>query len=117
MMNLELIRREVDPADIFDYVEKHHHALILPDQDVLNSLYGTRILPLNESIWNYDARRFDTYRLASQGEADMDWVMQNTVCLHFCGKKKPWKPSYRGRFSALYKHYQSLVTRNCPTAL
>lgn len=113
MMNLEQIRREVNPADIFDYVEKHHQALILPDQDVLNSLYGTRILPLNESIWNYDARRFDTYRLASQGEADMDWVTQNTVILHFCGKKKPWQPSYRGRFSALYKHYQSLILRLC----
>lgn len=43
----------------------------------------------------------------------MDWVTQNTVILHFCGKKKPWQPSYRGRLSALYKHYQSQILRFC----
>lgn len=113
MMNLQQIRKEVYPSDIFDYVKKHHQVLILPDQDVLNSLYGTRILSLDDAVWNYDARKYDTYRLASQGEADMDWVAKNTVFLHFCGKKKPWQSSYRGRFSALYKHYQALILRRC----
>ena len=113
LMNLKKIRQEVNPADVFEYVRKHHQVLVLPDQDVLNGLYGTRILPLDESIWNYDARKFETYRLTSQGKADMDWTMHNTSILHFCGKKKPWNAGYRGRFSSLYKHYQALADRSC----
>lgn len=70
-----------------------------------------QILGVDDSLWNYDARRFDRYLLLSQGERDMDWVMDHTAILHFCGKRKPWNHSYQGRFSALYKHYQRLVER------
>lgn len=111
LMNLPALRREAHPEDIFDYVEKNRQTLILPDQDVLNALYGTRIFTIDERLWNYDARKYETYRLASQGKADLNWLMQNTAILHFCGKSKPWKAGYRGRFSALYKHYQSLIRR------
>ena len=114
LMNLPRIRQEVRAEDIFEYVEKNYQALILPDQDVLNGLYGTQILPMEEAVWNYDVRRYDTYRISSQGRMDMDWVMRNTVFLHFCGKKKPWTPSFRGRFNALYKHYRALIERHCP---
>lgn len=102
---------EVRPGDIFDYAREHADILLLPDQDVLNGLYGGQILGVDDSLWNYDARRFDRYLLLSQGERDMDWVMDHTAILHFCGKRKPWNHSYQGRFSALYKHYQRLVER------
>lgn len=111
LMNLKLLRQEANPQAIFDYVQKHRQALLLPDQDVLNGMYAARILPIDESIWNYDARKFETYHLASQGRADMDWVAENTAILHFCGKRKPWNPSYRGRFSALYKQYDQMIAR------
>lgn len=111
LMNLPRLRRETSPAEVFAYAEKYRRALILPDQDILNSLYGERILAVDESIWNYDARKYETYRLSSQGKMNMDWVMAHTVFLHFCGKNKPWAPSYHGRFSALYKHYQHLLAR------
>ena len=78
---------------------------------MLNGLYGGQILGVDDSLWNYDARRFDRYLLVSQGEKDMDWVMAHTAILHFCGKRKPWNHSYQGRFSALYKHYQQLAQR------
>mgnify|MGYP001516673619 CR=1 FL=1 len=87
VMDLSAMRREVRPGDIFDYARE------------------------DDSLWNYDARRFDRYLLLSQGERDMDWVMDHTAILHFCGKRKPWNHSYQGRFSALYKHYQRLVER------
>ncbi len=111
LMNLPKIRTDVRPEDIFQYVERYHAALILPDQDILNGLYAKRILPLDESYWNYDARKFETYRLSSQGEKNMDWVVRHTVFLHFCGKNKPWNSTYHGRFSALYKHYQYLAEK------
>lgn len=111
LMNLSSMRKEMHREEIFEFVEKYKDFLILPDQDVLNGLYNTRILPLDESFWNYDVRKYESYRLASQGRRDMDWVMEHTAILHFCGKNKPWNPKYRGRFSSLYKHYWHLADR------
>ena len=108
LMNLPLIRRDVRAQDIFGYVEANRARLVLPDQDILNGLYGERILPMDEYRFNYDARRYNQYLLASQGELTMDWVMEHTAILHFCGKRKPWKKDYTGRFAALYKHYMHL---------
>ena len=109
LMNLPQMREEMRPADIFAYAREYEERLILPDQDILNGLYGTRILGVDDSVWNYDARRYDRYWLGSHGEKDMDWVMQHTAILHFCGKNKPWSRGYEGHFSALYKHYQRLL--------
>ena len=76
LMDLTAMRREVRPADIFDYAREHADILLLPDQDVLNGLYGGQILGVDDSLWNYDARRFDRYLLVSQGEKDMDCTSQ-----------------------------------------
>lgn len=111
LMDLAKMREKVRPEDIFNFVEKYKDFLILPDQDILNGLYGDQIISIEESLWNYDVRQYEAYRLVSQGEKDMDWVMDNTAVLHFCGKNKPWKKRYRGRFSSLYKHYQHLVEK------
>ena len=61
VMDLSAMRREVRPGDIFDYAREHADILLLPDQDVLNGLYGGQILGVDDSLWNYDARRFDRY--------------------------------------------------------
>lgn len=112
LMNLRRQRQEVDPGEVFAYVEEHGDELVLPDQDVLNALYGSRILPLEAEIYNYDCRRYDTYLLKSGGRMTMDWVMRHTVLLHFCGKRKPWAGNYQGRFGALYKHYMHLADKH-----
>lgn len=109
LMNLPKMRQEVKSDDIFQFVEKYKSLLVLPDQDVLNGLYGDKIFSLDETVWNYDVRQYEKYLFLSQREKNMDWVMQNTVILHFCGKNKPWSPNYRGRFSSLYKHYVQLI--------
>lgn len=111
LMNLPAIRRDVRPEDVFAYAQKNRQLLVLPDQDILNGLYGDRILPVEESLYNYDARRFKEYLLASGREMDMDWVMRHTAILHFCGKSKPWNRGYARRFAALYKHYMRIAER------
>lgn len=109
LMNLALQRQYIDEEKIFEFVKKYHWKLILPDQDVMNALFARLIYPLDEKIYNYDVRKFRSYRTSSKGKFDMDYVIKNTVFLHFCGKKKPWHPDYRGRFHALYKHYEKLA--------
>ena len=111
LMDLEKARRVVDPKTVFGYARDHTLPLLLPDQDILNALYGSRILEVDELRWNYDARQYHSYFLTSQGEADVDWVMSNTSILHFCGRSKPWDSSYRYRFGVLYKHYMRQAER------
>ena len=107
-MDLKLARERVWPEEIFRFVREHPEKLLLPDQDVLNSLYGADIFELDDAVWNYDARRYSSYLLRSGGAADTNWVMAHTAVLHFCGSAKPWKPRYPYRFGVLYQHYQQL---------
>ncbi|MCC8047187.1 MAG: glycosyltransferase family 8 protein [Clostridiales bacterium] len=105
LMDLDKARVIVEKEAVFAYVKEHSIGLMLPDQDIFNALYGNETLALDDRIWNYDSRHYAQYMMKTTSEYDMDWVMQNTVVLHFCGKNKPWRKSYSGRFSALYKHY------------
>lgn len=111
LMDLVKAREIVRPEDIFACVREHSAELVLPDQDVFNFLYGKKTLPLPDEVWNYDARYYHAYLIRSEGTCQMDWVMQNTVFLHFCGKRKPWSRQSANRFSALYKHYMRLASR------
>lgn len=111
LINLEACRKQITPEELFQYVEEHGKEMLLPDQDILNALYGDRILPLDDAVWNYDARNYNTYRLASSGQYNLDWVMGHTAILHFCGKAKPWKPGYLYRFGVLYLHYAQMTRR------
>lgn len=105
LIDLKSAREKTSPKEVFEFVEKHKAELLLPDQDVLNGLYGSFVLEVEDIIWNYDARNYNTYFIRSISEADTQWIMENTVILHFCGKAKPWKSKYRYRFGVLYQHY------------
>ena len=111
LMDVARIREEIRPQDIFTFVEEHGSELVLPDQDIFNALYGNRVLPLDDVIWNYDARNYSNYLMRSLGEADLSWVMAHTSVIHFCGKEKPWKPYYRHKFGVLYLHYREIAQR------
>lgn len=106
LMDMEKIRENVKEADIFEYIEKLGAAMFLPDQDILNGLYGHHIMKIPDELYNYDARMNPLYYAKSNGEWDIDWVIDHTVILHFCGRDKPWKQDYKERYSGLYKHYQ-----------
>ncbi|MQS52717.1 glycosyltransferase family 8 protein [Companilactobacillus mishanensis] len=105
LMNLDSIRKAVKATDIFDYIKKNKLNLFLPDQDVLNGLYGHYITKIPDEIYNYDARMSSLYTALGKGKWNLDWVIENTVVLHFCGRDKPWKDDYNSRYAGLYKHY------------
>lgn len=111
LMNLTLIRQEVKSETIYNFIMENHDFLLMPDQDVLNGLYGDQILPLPDELYNFDSRLPFLYEIMSQKEISYDWIMDNTVILHFCGKNKPWNESERSKFSVLYKHYYSQMKR------
>ncbi|TCD46086.1 glycosyltransferase family 8 protein [Streptococcus sp. X16XC17] len=109
LLNLVAIRQTVKREDIMTYIIENGANLILPDQDILNALYGHLTLSIPDQIYNYDARYNVLYYARSNGLWNLEWVMEHTVFLHFCGRDKPWKSDYRSRYSGLYKHYQQLV--------
>lgn len=88
LRDLDAGLREIRPEKLFQFVEEHEKELLLPDQDLLNALYGRRILPLDDALWNYDVRNYNNYLLRSTGVCDLNWVMEHTAVLHFCGEAK-----------------------------
>lgn len=106
LMNLELQRKLLDEEAIYSFVEKNRSKLILPDQDIINTLYSGKIKCLDEKLYNYDTRYYNYYKVITNNTCDMDYIMRNSVILHFCGKKKPWGKGYSGKFYSLYKHYE-----------
>ena len=111
LMDMRRAKALIDPDEIFAFAMEHERKLLFPDQDIFNALYGERTLPVPDQVWNYDARKYPDNIIRTGGEATLDWVMDNTAILHFCGRDKPWAPKYRGQFAALYKHYATLARR------
>lgn len=104
LMNLNEIRHVVKREDILNYIAQNYAKLILPDQDVLNGLYADKVVPIPDEIYNFDARYSVLYQAKSNNEWTLDWVISHTVFLHFAGRDKPWNPTYRSRYAALYKY-------------
>jgi lipopolysaccharide biosynthesis glycosyltransferase len=111
LMDLDQMRAKINLKDISTAIAKYHDTLILPDQDILNYLYGKDILKIPETQWNYDARSYSVYLARSTGKINTEWVMSNTAILHFCGKSKPWQKENHSRFKALYLNYLNLTAR------
>lgn len=112
LMNLDMHRKKINEHDIFTFIEKNKNRLILPDQDVINSLYSKDIKKIDEVLYNFDPRYFGYYKVKSKGIIDMDYIIYNTSIIHYCGKKKPWNKNYHGQFHSLYKHYEKLALTN-----
>lgn len=111
LIDLERAREIVSAEEVFDCVSRYEKKLILPDQDVFNILYGKETLALDDVVWNYDIRNYSKYVIRSTGRYDLEWVMENTAILHFCGKNKPWNDDCKNPFGMLYRHYMSLTKR------
>ncbi|MCH4056595.1 glycosyltransferase family 8 protein [Lapidilactobacillus gannanensis] len=111
LIDLARARQLVHFADIQQVLETKSDYLLLPDQDLLNYLYGREIKEIPEEIWNYDARKYAVYFTRSLGKNDLHWIIGQTVFLHFCGQPKPWDERHDNRFTALYGNYQRLTER------
>ncbi|MCI1986227.1 MAG: glycosyltransferase family 8 protein [Lactobacillus sp.] len=106
VINVALARQVITQEALNAALIRYERQLLLPDQDLLNLLYGQQTLRLNEMHWNYDARKYLGYLTRSRGRYDLQWVLAHTRVLHFCGQAKPWLPGHDTRFTALYLLYQ-----------
>ncbi len=112
VMDLEKLRKELSEKDIFDFIRRHKSSLILPDQDVLNGVYGHRVKSLNPYIYNLSDRILTIHNvknIQSEKKIFLDWIDKNTVIIHYCGRNKPWKEKYIGELDFYYKIYERLL--------
>ena len=54
---------EIQLKNSHEDIRENHDRLLLPDQDVLNALFGQQVLKLDTFVYNYDARKYIAYRL------------------------------------------------------
>lgn len=109
LIDVDKAREIVKLDDIYRIIKRYGDYLLLPDQDVMNHLYGHVTLEINEEVWNYDTRQSNIYFTRNIKNFNMNWVAQNTVILHFCGNPKPWTGKNNTRFGLIYAHYQQLL--------
>lgn len=102
LMNLELLRREQNYEDVFRFMEEMKNRLILPDQDIISSLYGSRICALDTYRYNMTERLFQWHSPFEKG-LDLGWVREHSVIIHYCGRNKPWKEKYMGQLDVFYR--------------
>ena len=104
LMELCGLRRELDLEAIRQYALQNKAALLLPDQDILTALYGTRVKLLDSLVYNLSDRILALHNANPlQERLDLDWVRRNTVVIHYCGRNKPWKPGYCGTLGIFYR--------------
>ena len=87
----------------------YRKALLLPDQDVISALYGDRILRLNPWRYNMTERLLTAALLTPGHPVDLEWVLENSAIVHYCGRNKPWKPNYLGKLDCVWQQYADLV--------
>ena len=108
LMNLSLLRKEQDYEDVFRFIKKRKSLLVLPDQDIISSLYGSKIYTLDPFRYNMTERLFRAHSLFEKG-FDLKWVREHSIIIHYCGRNKPWKENYIGDLNVFYKEAVSMM--------
>lgn len=102
LMNLKKLREEQELDEVFRFIEERGNVLILPDQDIISSLYGSKILALDPFRYNMTERLYMQHA-PFEWELDMNWIRNHAVIIHYCGRNKPWKPNYIGQLDIFYR--------------
>lgn len=107
LMNLKRLREEQNLDEVFEFIKKRRSLLVLPDQDIISGLYGTKIYALDPFRYNMTERLYRKHA-SFERDLDIDWVRKNSIIIHYCGRNKPWKENYFGKLNVFY---QETVTR------
>lgn len=103
LMNISRLRSEWNPDRIFAFIRDRGQTFVLPDQDIIMALYGSRIRLLDTLRYNLSDRilRLNNISMDSR-RMSLDDVRRQTCLIHYCGRSKPWKEHYMGRLGVFY---------------
>ncbi len=120
LLNLPQLRKNQRAQEVYDYIEEKKLFFVLPDQDILNGVYGDKTVHLDALRYNLSDRFLTFYNANPKNlgsRKDMRWIAHNTSIIHYCGRNKPWKSNYRGDLGVFYYYYENLLKRNNNTIL
>ncbi|HEY8395533.1 MAG TPA: glycosyltransferase family 8 protein [Bacilli bacterium] len=103
LMNIKKLREEQNVQEVYDFIAKYKFLLTLPDQDIIFGLYGDKVKLVDYMKYNLSDRILTRERFIKKRKFDVDWVRENSVIIHYCGRNKPWKAKYRGILDVFYK--------------
>ena len=112
MMNLPLLRKNLNFEDICEFFERKKQMLILPDQDILTALYGEHVKLIDNLRYNLSDRILIAYNADPLNEnINEAWVRRNTSIIHYFGRNKPWKKKYVGILDVFYEELEEEYTK------
>jgi len=107
LMDLDLMRKTIKKEDIYRAIDKYSLVLTLPDQDIINILYGDKLKLIEKEKYNYGDRDLNKYNLFHPfNKRGYKYIDDVTVIIHYYGRNKPWKKNYKG---ILNKYYKEIV--------
>lgn len=109
LINLDLLRKNQNEQEVYDFIEAKKYVLTLPDQDIISALYGEKILLIDKLIYNLSDRTIRFHNLSPANfdqKINLQWVEKNTKIIHYFGRNKPWHKNYRGILKIYYDKYK-----------
>jgi len=104
LLNLSALRTGLELSRVREYAMEHRRTLILPDQDILTALYGDKVKLADTMRYNLSDRILLFYNADhTHKKRGLDWVRENSVIIHYCGKNKPWNDDYIGILGVFYR--------------
>lgn len=111
VMNLSLLRKNLTMDTICAVAQKKMHTFLLPDQDLLTVMFGDRIKLVDTMRFNLSDRILALHNADPQNRPlDLNWIRENGVVVHYCGKNKPWNGKYMGTLDVFYNEITKMVS-------
>lgn len=115
LINLKELRKIQIEKKVVDFIKSKKNRLLLPDQDVIVTLFGDKIKVVDELKYNLGERTWKLYNLNNpKNKITLKWIRKNTVIIHYYGRNKPWNKEYIGTLDCFYKKVVKLIKKNKP---
>lgn len=103
LMNLDLLRKELDLKELLLFAKKHPDQVQNCDQDLINKFFHDKI-GLIDWKYNYEARFHGLLDFINYPFFYLKYRKKIKV-IHYMGADKPWKENYHGKFSIIFYKY------------
>ena len=115
LINLKELRKINVEEKVINFMKSKKNKLLLPDQDVVATLFGDKIKLVDELKYNLGERTWKLYNLNNpKNKIILKWIRKNTVIIHYYGRNKPWNKDYIGTLDCFYKKVVKLIKKNKP---
>ena len=112
LINLKELRKINVEEKVTKFLRKNEKKLLLPDQDIVTTLFGSKIKLVDELKYNLGERAWKLYNLNNpKNKITLRWIRKNTVIIHYYGRNKPWNKDYIGTLDCFYKKTLKMIRK------